>query len=107
MNDIIDALKDVGVPVKFQTYPGSATTYITFFNYLENVESYADNEKASEGYYTQVDVWSSGNYNVLVNSVKTALELAGFSITYITEIYESETKVFHKIIRIFKFEEVF
>jgi hypothetical protein len=30
---ILTTLKAVGVPVSFQTYKGSAPTYITFFEY--------------------------------------------------------------------------
>ena len=105
-SEIIEALKNIGVPVSFQTYVGKATTYITFFNYLENTLSYANNKKTSDGYYIQVDVWSIENYSVLVESVKAALEIAGFSITSATDLYEIDTKIFHKPIRVFKFEEV-
>lgn len=103
MNDqIINALASIGVPVSVQTYFGKATTYITFFTYLENVESYADNKETSISDYIQVDVWSKGDYTTLVNSVLNALKQAEFRRTYVTEMYENDTKMFHKIIRVNK-----
>ena len=105
-NLIIDTLKNIGVPVTFQTYSGTATTYITFFNYLENIESYADDEETSTGNYIQIDIWSKGDYTTLVNSVLEALRQAEFQRTYVTEFYENDTKLYHKVIRVFKFEEV-
>ena len=103
---IIDALKNLSVPVSFQTYSGSATTYITFSKYLENVESYADNKETSISSYIQVNVFSKGDYTTLVNSVLDALKQAEFRRTYVTEMYESDTKIFHKVIRITKNKEV-
>lgn len=116
MNELIVAtLSPLGVPVCFQTYEGTKQPdgtvkilypYITFFNYLEKGESYANNVETSTGNYIQVDVWSDSNYNALVKSVLEALKQAEFSKTYITELYEYETKIFHKVIRVFKYEEV-
>jgi hypothetical protein len=31
---VMTALKEIGVPVRFQTYTGTADSYITFFTYL-------------------------------------------------------------------------
>jgi len=102
---IIDTLKNLGVSVTFQTYSGTDATYITFFNYLESIESYADNKETSTGNYIQIDVWSKGDYTSLVNNVLEALKQAEFQRTYVTELYESDTKLYHKVIRVFKFEE--
>jgi len=103
---IISTLTPLGIPVSFQTYTGTETTYITFFKYLEDVESYANNKETSLVYYIQVDVWSKGNYSVLVESVLEALKQAGFTRNYVTETYENDIKLFHKIIRVQKFKEV-
>ena len=103
---IIDALKNLGVPVSFQKYEGNLTTYITFSKYLESIESYADNKETSIGNYIQVNVFSKGDYTTLVNSVLDALKTAEFRRTYVTEMYESDTKLYHKIIRITKNEGV-
>ena len=103
---IIDALKNLSVPVSFQTYSGTATTYITFSKYLENVESYADNKETSISNYIQVNVFSKGDYTTLVDSALDALKTVGFRRTYVTELYENDTKLYHKVIRITKNEGV-
>ena len=73
---IIDALKNLGVPVEFQTYPGAETTYITFFNYLENQGYFEDDEATIGSSYIQVDVWTKGDYTTLVKNVLEALKTA-------------------------------
>jgi hypothetical protein len=73
---------------------------------LENVASYADNKETSLGYHIQVDVWSSGNYGALVDSVLDTLKQAGFRRKYVTELYESDTEIYHKVIRVFYLKQI-
>jgi hypothetical protein len=103
---IIDTLENIGVPVSFQRYLGTETTYITFFEYLQQGESYADNAEKNTGHYVQVDVWSKTDYIALRDSALAALKAARFSRVYETEFYEDDTKIFHKILRLFYLEEV-
>ena len=63
---VMAALQKIGVPVRFQTYTGTADTYITFFTYLDKPEGYADDVEYVNGYYVQVDVWSRADYTELV-----------------------------------------
>lgn len=100
-NLIIDTLEPLNIPVNFQTYEGTEETYITFFTYLEQGESFADDEEKTTGHYIQVDVWSKGNYNKLVKQVKELLKQVGFKRKYEIELYESDTKIYHKCIRFF------
>lgn len=103
---ILDTLKNIGAPVSFQTYSGMATPYITFFEYLQLAENYADNVERTAGHYIQVDIWSKTDYIALRDSTLAALKAAGFSRVYETEFYEDDTKIFHKILRLFYLEEV-
>jgi hypothetical protein len=96
---IKDTLTPLGYPVGFRTYEGKETTYITFFVYLETGENWAENEEINTGYYIQVDVFSGGDYIDLVNSVQEAMLAAGFKRTTAQDLYESDTKTFHKAIR--------
>lgn len=105
-NQIMDALKNLGVPVSFQTYSGTDKTYITFQSYLQQNESFADNEATSDSFYYQVNVWSTNDYTSLVDNVLNALKNAGFRRTYITELYEVDTKIYHKVIRVTKTQEI-
>lgn len=100
-NKVIEALKSLNVPVSFQKYNGKESTYITFFNYLEQGEQYADNEEKSTGYYIQIDIWSKSDYTELIENVKNAMETAGFIRTSAGDLFESDTKIYHKAIRFF------
>ena len=101
---IINALSGLNVPVSFQTYEGTAQTYITFFCYLENGELYADDVQQGTAYYVQVDVWSKGNYTSLVEQVKSAMQNAGFSFLSAYDLFESDTKTYHKVLRFYYLE---
>jgi len=98
---VIEALKSLNVPVSFQRYNGKQSIYITFFNYLEKGEQYADNEEKATGYYIQIDVWSKNDYTELIENVKNAMEAAGFIRTSAADLFESDTKIYHKAIRFF------
>jgi hypothetical protein len=94
------ALSFLKVPVSFQVYRGTATTYVTFFCYNEQGEEYAENIQTATGYYVQVDIWSiTANYDTLAEQIKTAMTSAGFQGYTAQDLYESDTKIFHKAVR--------
>lgn len=103
---INDTLSSLGVPVSFQKYSGSEITYITFFEYLRQGESYADNKEICTGHYVQIDVWSKDDYTELVKSIFSIMTQAGFRRTTQTEIYEDDTQTYHMVLRFFYEEEV-
>jgi len=103
---IVDTLSPLKIPVSFQKYTGGETTYITFFEYLQQNESFADNAETCIGHYLQVDVWSKEDYLALVNSIQNAMTMAGFRKTTQTEMYENDTQTYHKALRFFYLEEV-
>lgn len=96
---ILDTLKDINIPITFQVYNGNETTYGTFFTYLEQGEKYADDNEVLTGYYVQLDIFSKTNYEPIVINVKDRMLNAGFRRTYETELYEDDTKYFHKVLR--------
>ncbi|MCL9970351.1 hypothetical protein MX569_07025 [Anoxybacillus kestanbolensis] len=96
---IIETLKHVGVPVAFQTYSGTATTYITFFEYNQFSALNADDEEQQTAHFIQVDVWSKGDYTSIVQQVKERMIAAGFRRTSEVDLFEQETKTYHKAIR--------
>lgn len=103
---VMETLSSVGVPVSFQKYSGNETTYITFFEYLQQIESFADNNETCRGHYVQVDVWSKEDYTTFVGNVLNAMIQAGFRKTTQTEMYEDETQIYHKVLRFYYEEEV-
>lgn len=107
INDLIkDTLKPLGIPIQFQWYCGKATTYITFSEYLGQGEGYADDEETETGHYIQIDVWSKSDYTEIVKQAKDLLKQAGFRRTYENEFYEDDTKIYHKVLRVFYLEEI-
>lgn len=100
--EVLSALKDIHVPVRFQTYTGNAETYITFFTYLDRPEQHADDVEATTGYYVQIDIWSKGDYTSLVKSVHEKMKASGFMKQNFYDLYEEDLKIYHKVMRFFK-----
>lgn len=100
--DILSALSDIEIPVKFQTYTGKADTYITFFTYLDKAEQHADDQETATGYYIQIDVWSKSDYTEIVKDVHQHMVNANFTKLNFYDLYESDTKTYHKVMRFFK-----
>ncbi|MFR1708874.1 MAG: hypothetical protein ACLSV2_08235 [Clostridium sp.] len=93
---IIDTLKPLNIPVSFQRYSGKADTYITFHEYFTSGEEYEDDEEALTAHYIQVDVWSKVDYTDLVKSIKELMLKAGFKRLNEADLYEEDTKIYHK-----------
>ncbi|HBJ2609724.1 hypothetical protein FDA77_19185 [Clostridium botulinum] len=102
---IINTLKPLNIPVDFQTYEGKEETYITFFCYNEQGERFADDTEIITGFYMQVDIWSKGNVEKLKESVINLLKQVGFKRKNGQDMYESDTKIFHKVLRFFYYVE--
>lgn len=98
---VMKALKPLDFPVSFQKYSGKEHTYITFFSYLEKGEMYADNEEKVTGHYIQVDIWSKKDYTSIYKKVENVMKAAGFRRTSAADLFEKDTKIYHKAIRYF------
>lgn len=102
--EVYEALNNLNVPVRFKKYIGDAETYITFFEYNNQVEECSEDIVEIEGHYIQVDIWSKVNYEQLVKSVKTAMKNAGFDFINGEDLNELETGLNHKGLRFNKAE---
>jgi len=102
---IIDALAPLNIPVTFQKYTGKAETYITFHEYLAAGDGFEDDEESLTGHYIQVDVWAKGDYTNLVNQVRRILTHAGFKRLNEIDLYEEDTKIYHKGMKFYYLEE--
>lgn len=98
---IIDTLKPIGIPVALLTYTGTATTYITFFQYNEMGVVFAEDSEQETRHSIQIDVWSKGNYVDVVKQVKKLLKEIGFLRVNVHEFYEDDTKIFHKVLQFY------
>ena len=102
---VIDALRPLNVPVAFQKYSGKEGQYITFHEYLSAGEGYEEDEEALTGHYLQVDIWSKGDYTELAGKVREALVKAGFKRLNEIDLYEEDTKIYHKGMKFYYLEE--
>jgi hypothetical protein len=100
--EVMIALKGIGVPVRFQQYTGDADTYITFFIYLDKPEQHADDEEHVTGYYVQIDVWSKEDYTKLAKNVHQRMLAAGFCKQNFYDLYEQDLRIYHKVMRFLK-----
>lgn len=100
MNELVmDTLKGLNIPIQFQVYTGKEKTYITFFEYNMQNEEYSEDEIEVEGYYFQIDIWSVEDYTELVKKTKKLLEANNFRFIDQEDLYEKDTKIFHKGLR--------
>ena len=102
---IVETLKPLNVPVTFQKYSGKADTYITFHEYFETGEEYEDDEETLTAHYVQIDIWSKNDYEELVKKVKENLTKIGFKRINEVDLYEEDTKIYHKGLKFYYLEE--
>lgn len=101
---IIDTLKPLGVPVGFQKYSGTESTYITFHEYLQSGEEFEEDDEAFTGHYVQVDIWSKADYTTLAGNIKVLLKAADFKRLDEADLYEPDTGIYHKGLKFYYLE---
>lgn len=107
--EIESLLSDIGVPVAFMFYEGSADTYITYMQLDKDSAIAGDDEVLGCVQYYDFDIYSKSNYLSLVSSLIETMVAAGW--TYqpsrdSPDLYERDTKYFHKTICLAKESEV-
>ena len=98
---ILSTLRTIGAPVSYLNHAGNETTYVTFFEYDQGAGIEADDNEQSSIHYIHLDIFSPGNFLNLVNKVKKEMKQAGFVKTAETEMYEQDTKLYHKVLRFY------
>lgn len=73
--------------------------YIEYEIYDENGEVWAENKEIATNYYVQIDIFSLGDYTGIENKVKEKLINQGFKRSMAADLYEEDTKLYHKAIR--------
>jgi len=96
---IIDTLKPLGVPVSFLTYTGESRPYIVFQELDQRSSFDSDDVEEITNHFIQLDVFHTGNYTSLVESVKASLKAIGFTRQSEQDLYEPDTKLYHKVLR--------
>ena len=96
-----DAIKVNGksAPVAHLRYKGKATTFVTWTITAENPALSADDEPMYSVVTVDVDVFSKGNYLVLVTEIKQLMKQHDWVWSGDSpEMYEEDTELYHKTI---------
>lgn len=72
---------------------------ITFFEYVNYDNEFADDEEIGSLIAVQVDIWHMVSTTAIAKAVDKAMKAAGFRRTSAADLYEDDTKVFHKGLR--------
>ena len=107
--EIETLLNNLGVPVSFMFYEGNADTYITYMESDKDNAIAGDDQVIGCVKYYDFDVYSKGNYLTVINNLIDTMVAAGW--TYqpsrdSPDMYERDTKFFHKTICLAKESEV-
>ena len=108
-SEIETTLSTLGVPVSFMFYEGNADTYITYMQIDKDNALAGDDKILGCVEYYDFDVYSKSNYLSIVTSLINLMVAAGW--TYqpsrdSPDMYERDTKYFHKTICLAKESEV-
>jgi hypothetical protein len=85
----------------YQMYDPNSTEFprITFFEYNNVDSNYADDSAFASDINIQIDVWSKASTSAIALEVNRTMESLDFVRTYSIDLYESDTKIFHKTMR--------
>jgi len=100
MNALLPVCTPLGITPMFANFTGTTFPNITFFLYDEQGEAWAGNVEIETGFYVQVDIWSKNpDYDSLIDTVRTAMLSSGFLGGHGPDMYENDTKIYHKPLR--------
>lgn len=107
--EIETTLEDLGVPVAFMFYDGDAETYVTYMQLDKDGVLAGDDAILGCVEFYDFDVYSKGNYLEVISRLIDLLTAAGW--TYqpsrdSPDLYERDTKYYHKTICLAKESEV-
>ena len=99
----------LGVPVSFMFYDGDEDTYVTYMQLDKDNTLAGDDQILGCVQYYDFDVYSKGNYLAVISSLINIMTAAGW--TYqpsrdSPDMYERDTKFYHKTVCLAKESEV-
>ncbi len=97
---LIEALKEINLPVKYYEYNGIKEEYIVYNEEVMQLTNYADNTPMNQVSWWQVHIFTprDGAFRIHREKVKEALIKNGFTLSEITTLYEKDTKTIHVVI---------
>ena len=93
------SVKSVSVPVAHLRYKGSSKTFVTWTMLGERPVLSGDDEPLFSVASVDIDVYSNGNYLELITEIKRIMKENGWLwIEDSPEMYEEDTRLYHKTI---------
>lgn len=97
--EILDLLGDKNIYFLKANKPKKP--YVEFFIFDEEGEFWAEGKELSTTYYVQIDIFSDKSYSLIESKVKEKMLNAGFARSLSADLYEDDTKLYHKAMRFF------
>ena len=92
------SVNNVTIPVEFAKYDGDSEVYIVYFSNGETPELNADDKVIISKNTYDFNIYTKGNYLNILNEVKKKLNANGWTWLEDSEdIYEEDTRFFHKV----------
>ncbi|WP_433943464.1 DUF3168 domain-containing protein [Paenibacillus sp. SN-8-1] len=87
------------VKVYPQVAPSVTGPYVTYFEITNFDNRFASDRAISSEIHFQVDVWSQGATTAIAQAVNDTMENLGFYRLSAQDLYESDSKTYHKSLR--------
>ncbi|WP_309479083.1 tail completion protein gp17 [Brevibacillus agri] len=79
--------------------PNATVPRITFFEVDNRDAAFADDVPIMANVIVQVDIWSKGSTSAMAGEVDKTMKAHGWSRTSAADLFEEDTKVYHKALR--------
>ena len=100
---IIDTLSSFNMPIRYRSYSGNESSYITFFELNNLDDEFSNDEEECEVHSLQIDLFTKEDPTNLKKEIKKALK-TNFSEVTFQDLYESDTGIFHICFRCYFYE---
>jgi hypothetical protein len=82
-------------------YPSDFTNLpvISYFEVDNTGSLYADNQEIASGIIYQIDLWGEASLTAYAKAVDTVMTGLDFARVSATDLYEDDTKIYHKAMR--------
>lgn len=114
MNELIETIladftvDNVKIPVSFMYYEGHGEPYVTYMQEDADSSFSGDDELLGYVMYYDFDVYSTGDITAIIESLKSILKANGF-VWQVSrssqDMYETETKYYHRTLNFAIYKE--
>ena len=94
----------VGNKIYYIHAPQSADLYVEYMFYNKKKSDFCSNKNLAYTHYIQVDIFSKGDFTNLEKAIEV-MEEKGYNCITSADMYEDDTKLYHKALR-YTFKEM-